>query len=171
MNKTLTREISTKDGKYRLSLQKDMLGNRNAEPLKNRGKHDRKYNLKIREEDVALLDALAAQEGISRSILLNNLLYSILRDELESIKERDARLLLAHKADQLAHYDGLACPWKLNAVEAEYHWLIRNISRYNVPMLDVQEDNYPKEYSKENNNWHSEQYSVVEKLLEETDNE
>ncbi|TBW08062.1 hypothetical protein E0E52_09805 [Azotobacter chroococcum] len=162
MSETLTKNFPGKNGNYAVSLRVDRFNTPDAVPLATRGKHDRKYNLKIRQEDLVLLDALASQKNIPRSVLLNNLLHEILLDELMSIKEHDVRLLLAQKADSRAHYDELSSPWVFDAIQTECSQILENIKNYNRAELYVQDDLYaPQDYS-----WNSEKYSAVKVVLE-----
>ena len=79
-------------------------------------KSDRKFNIRVKQDDVCLLDALAKTHGVTRSTLINQILHDILRDELMSIEEGDARVLLAHVADLSASYDDLSLPWVYDAL-------------------------------------------------------
>lgn len=158
MSKIMTKEF----GKYSVSLQADGFKSTNTAPLAVRGKHDRKYNIRIRREDLVLLNLLADQKNISRSVLLNNLLHEILLDELKSIKERDVRLLLAQTADSRANYDDLSSPWVIDAIKTECNLIVDNIKQYNKAELHVQDDPYaPQDHS-----WNSEQYAAVKTALE-----
>lgn len=162
MSETLTRKFSRKNGSYAVSLRVDGFNAPDAAPLATRGKHDRKYNIKIRQDDLVLLDALAGQKNIPRSVLLNNLLHEILLDELMSIPEHDVRLLLAQTADSLAHYDELSRPWMFDAIQTECSQIMENINHYNRAELNVQDDpNAPQDHS-----WNSEKHSAIKEVLE-----
>lgn len=163
MNETLTRKFSRNGEIYAVSLRVDKFNASDAAPLATRGKHDRKYNIKIRQDDLVLLDALAGQKNIPRSVLLNNLLHEILLDELMSVKENDVRLLLAQTADSLAHYDELSHPWEFDAIQKECSKIVENIKYYNRAALDVAPDPYaPQDYS-----WNSENFSAIKEALEQ----
>ena len=62
----------------------------------------KKFNIRIRHEDIILLDALSTHQGISRAALLNKILHDIMRDALMSWKADDARVFLAKTADEKA---------------------------------------------------------------------
>ncbi|BBG91784.1 hypothetical protein [Aeromonas caviae] len=94
-------------------------------------KAERKYNIRIRREDLSLLDALATHHNITRSALINRLLYSVLLNRLNSIKDLDARALIAKTADQLVNDDGLTSPWLLDAVGKEWRYITKNILDFN----------------------------------------
>jgi len=158
MGNTLTHDTGT----ITVTVRPDRFGTASKTVWSTRGKHDRKYNVKIRHDDLVLLDALADQQGIPRSVLLNNLLHEILLDELLAIPEPDARLLLARTADRLAHYDNLSQPWVHDMIQSESARLLENIERYNQVALDVQDDpNAPRDHS-----WNSDTYLAIKEVLE-----
>lgn len=165
MNETLTKKFPSKGGggTYAVSLPIDRFKASDEAPLATRGKHDRKYNIKMRQDDLVLLDALAGQKNIPRSVLLNNLLHEILFDELMSVQEHDVRLLLAQTADSLAHYDGLSHPWEFDAIQKECKEIVKNINHYNraeielrQPLDEIQPDS-----------WHSENFFAIKEVLEQ----
>lgn len=158
MNETLTKKFASKSGTYAVSLQID---SGNEVPLATRGKHDRKYNIKIRQDDLVLLDALAGQKNIPRSVLLNNLLHEILLEELMSVQEHDVRLLLAQTADSLAHYDELSHPWEFDAIQPGCRQIVHNMEHYNSAELHVQYDLNPPD------SWHSENFFAIKEALEQ----
>jgi hypothetical protein len=161
MNETLTKKFPSKGGggTYAVSLPIDRFKASDEAPLATRGKHDRKYNIKMRQDDLVLLDALAGQKNIPRSVLLNNLLHEILFDELMSVQEHDVRLLLAQTADSLAHYDGLSHPWVVDAIQTECRQIVENINHYNraEPELRVPLDE----------TCHSENFFAIKEVLEQ----
>jgi hypothetical protein len=162
MSDTLTRDIPGNAGPTTVTVRADRFGPVSETVLATRGKHDRKYNVKVRFDDLVLLDALADQQDIPRSVLLNNLLHEILLAELLAISEPDVRLLLARTADSRAHYDSLSQPWVRDAIQSESSRLLENIERYNQAALDVQDDPYaPRDHS-----WNSEKYFAVKEALE-----
>lgn len=159
MNETLTKKFPSKGGTYAVSMPIDRFKASDEAPLATRGKHDRKYNIKMRQDDLVLLDALAGQKNIPRSVLLNNLLHEILFDELMSVQEHDVRLLLAQTADSLAHYDGLSHPWVVDAIQTECRQIVENINHYNraEPELRVPWDE----------TCHSENFFAIKEVLEQ----
>jgi hypothetical protein len=165
MSDTLTKKISGEASDYTLLLKPEGFDRPETAPLSIPARYDRKYNLKIRQDDLALLDAMAAHEDIPRSVLLNNLLHDILLDELMGIAEHDVRLLLAQTADSRAHYDDLSSPWVFDAIGTECSRIVENIHLYNRAELDVQDDPYaPPDHS-----WNSDTYSAVKTILEGMD--
>ena len=58
-----------------------------------------KFNIRIRQDDISLLDALSKDQGISRAALLNRILHDIMCDALMSWEDDDARVFLAENAD------------------------------------------------------------------------
>ncbi len=94
---------------------------------------ERKFNIRIQQQDIFLLDALALHNGTSRSTLINHVLHGILLDELMSIKDLDARALIAATADARANYDELAEPWLETVFSPEFQKVFDNICTYNSP--------------------------------------
>lgn len=92
-----------------------------------RGKSDRKFNIRIKQHDICLLDALAQLRGVTRSTLINEILYEIMWDELMSVENQDARVLLASVADQSASYDEMAQPWIHDALGPEFRFILKNV--------------------------------------------
>ncbi len=82
---------------------------------------DKKINLKLFKSDVQVLDLLADFYGVSRSLIVNSLLQTILLKDLNSIEDRDVRLLLAQVADQRSFYDDLNTPW-WDLIDPPYHY-------------------------------------------------
>lgn len=78
-----------------------------------------RFNIRIKQDDLAIIDAIADQNQESRSSLLNSLVYSILLDELHSIEDMDSRVLLATSADKLFYEDPLSTPWLLDVFRAD----------------------------------------------------
>ena len=72
---------------------------------------DKKINLKLFKSDVQVLDLLANFYGVSRSLIVNSLLQTILLKDLNAIEDMDVRLLLAQAADEQSFYDDLDTPW------------------------------------------------------------
>ncbi|WP_160286927.1 hypothetical protein [Pseudomonas knackmussii] len=121
------------DGDYTLAIHPDTFANTASPESLQRVKGERKYNVRIKQHDLYLLDALADHEGVSRSVLINKLLHGMLLDELMSIPDRDARALLAKTADERAAYDALSRPWVFDAVGSECKHLLKNILTFNAP--------------------------------------
>lgn len=93
---------------------------------------ERKFNIRIQQQDIFLLEALAKHTGVSRSTLINRVLHDILFDELMSIQDLDARALVATTADKRANYDELAEPWIEAAFGLEFREVFDNICTYNA---------------------------------------
>lgn len=62
----------------------------------------KKYNIRVHKTDLAVLDALATRDGISRSQLLNQLVEAILLNSLFSLDTR-AGYYVANSANKLAN--------------------------------------------------------------------
>lgn len=66
---------------------------------------DKKYNLKIRNHDLLLLDKTAEYLGISRSTLINLLIERFLTKAIQAIPEKDIQAAIALVADSYANTD------------------------------------------------------------------
>jgi hypothetical protein len=161
MDKKLTRKFSAQGRDVTLSLRAERFPPSDERELPSRGKHDRKYNIKVMQEDVVLLDAVAKTHDVTRSLLLNNLLHQILMDELQGIEEYDVRLLLAQTADQRAQYDDLSTPWVFDAIGSECLQIIENVMRYNRAELQFQEEpDVPADHT-----YNSDNFKIVKEAL------
>lgn len=98
-------------------------------------KNDRKFNIRIKREDLCLLDAIANYHNITRSALINKLLHDVLLNELITIDDNaiDARAFIACLADKLAGHDNLTSPWLLEAVGEHLETVLDCILDYNTP--------------------------------------
>lgn len=119
------------DGEYTLEIHPDAFSDTANHESLQRVKNERKYNVRIKQHDLYLLDALAENEGVPRSVLINKLLHDVLHDELMSIPDQDARALLAKTADERATYDALSRPWVFDAIGSECQHLLENILAFN----------------------------------------
>jgi hypothetical protein len=162
MNNKNARQFSARGHEYCISVNMDQTDPpTHAEPT--RVKYDRKYNIRIKQEDVALIDALAERHDVKRSVLLNHLLHEILLDGLRSIEDRDARLLIAQTADARATYEDLARGWVYDAIENESEQIVGNIACFNQAQLYVQDD----QYAPPDHDPHSDTYHELQQVLKE----
>jgi len=106
---------------------------------------ERKYNMRIKRQDLTLIDELAKAASRPRSEVINELLHSILLKELNSISKIDARLLVAMTADRDAKYDDLARPWSFDALMREIDFIAHNVMDHGVPE-DTPEDFHSEEF-------------------------
>ncbi|WMS45290.1 hypothetical protein RDV64_23405 (plasmid) [Acuticoccus sp. MNP-M23] len=121
------RSFMTKRGEFIARIATDEL----ASPSVEAGtKSDRKFNIRIKQDDIFLLDALAKFHGVTRATLINEILHEVMRDELMSIGQGDARVLMACTADQTASYDELSQPWIYDALRSEFSHIIQNMLDY-----------------------------------------
>lgn len=150
-----------KIGKFTVHLKSQDFEQTVEMPLALRAKHDKKYNLRIKQEDLVLMDALADAKGVSRSMLFNHLLHEILRKELLNVAELDVRLLLAETADQRSLGNKLSSPWAQDAIQEQSEAILENIRKYNCAVLDFQEDPHgPVDAS-----WNSQNYLAIKNKL------
>lgn len=78
--------------------------------LSNRTK-ERKFNLKIKKLDLLLIDKLAEHYSVPRSVIVNELLYRALVQELRDIRTLDVEVLLANYADSKITHNRQNWPW------------------------------------------------------------
>ena len=97
--------------KYKVNRSKFPNPPSDTEDKKKKTKLPTRFNIRIKQEDLSLLDALAEHHEMSRSSLLNSLVYGILQDELRSVEDMDSRVLLATSADELFQADKLSTSW------------------------------------------------------------
>lgn len=118
MSAELVRQVNHKARAYTASLHPGKRREPSADFLA-APPPERKFNLRIKQEDLDLLDALAKRRGVTRSSLINRLLHDILLEELLSIPEEeiDLRVLIAQTADERAACDETQRPWILNAAD------------------------------------------------------
>lgn len=148
------------DGDYTIKVHPDRFaGSEKEQPLGKRS--ERKYNIRVRQEDIFLLDALAKANGVTRSTLINQLIHDILLDDLMQMQELDARTLLATAADRRAHYDELESRWVLDAAYREIDDVIDNILTDNATYKRPPDRHTPR------GSYLSDAYSVLRKKLEE----
>lgn len=102
---------------------------------------NKKYNIKINNYDLALLDAMAENDGITRSALLNNILHQLLEKSLQGeIKDGDAQLLIASEADKLVRYENSGTPWIYSVLPKEFQQLLMNIFEHNYINAHMTQD-------------------------------
>lgn len=112
---------------------------------------ERKFNMRIKKHDRLLLDTLAKTTGQSRSELISKLLHHILYNELMSIEEADARMLIAEAADGAATYDPMARHWTIDLLARDIDWMARNVMEHGQveeapPLQDGEEWRHSQEF-------------------------
>lgn len=140
------RSVSTKRRNFNVRIISENFPSEENARSSERTKSDRKFNIRIKQDDICLLDALARKLGITRSVLINDILHDIMRDELMSIEEQDARVLLAHVADLSASYDDLTQPWVYEALGSEFRHMLESVLKYSNAHGQPPEVNLPSGY-------------------------
>jgi len=130
MDKNHTRSFSTKRGEFTARIVSERFPEGGDTKNVERTKSDRKFNIRIKQDDICLLDALAKHQKTTRAALINVILHEYIRDELMSIEDVDARVLLAHVADLSASYDDLARPWVSDALSANFSHTLNSVLKY-----------------------------------------
>lgn len=75
-------------------------------------KLDRKINLKLNKADVQVLDLISEHYNVSRSVIINEILYKILLEEFQGIGDIDTKYLIAMMADEGKEYSPYAYSWE-----------------------------------------------------------
>lgn len=72
---------------------------------------ERKFNLKIKKLDLLFIDKLAEHYKVPRSVIINELLYRALVQELRDLRALDVEVLLARYADSKISQNRQNWPW------------------------------------------------------------
>lgn len=159
------RSFSTKRQKFTVRILSEKFPAEERVGASERTKSDRKFNIRIKQDDICLLDALAKRHGITRSALINDILHDIMRDELMSIEEQDARTLLAHVADLSASYDDLSQPWVHDALGSEFRHLLKSVLQYSNADGRPPEVDFPSGYQFSEEDYRSPAYIALREKL------
>ena len=86
-------------GTYYIKYDEKAQEKRDCSPFV-RERLEKKYNLKIKSSDLDLIDEIARNENVTRSVILNFLIHKILCKELRSLPNEDVKILVAERADK-----------------------------------------------------------------------
>ena len=127
---------SFQDGDYSATFHAHKIPSLGIDSFSWPPKNERKFNIRIKREDLCLLDAMASYHGITRSVIINKLLNEILLKELMDIDDNaiDARALIATIADKMASYDNLTSPWIWDAIGPQLSEVRYRILHFNTPV-------------------------------------
>lgn len=116
-------------------LNKAMFGDQRSfvEQVKGKEPSNSKFNIKIRKDDLRVIDAVSELAGKPRSSIVVNLVNNILSDMLHAMAEddKDAAALLARYADQKIgkDYDDIdgwsAAVFGVTSYDAVGYWMAR----------------------------------------------
>jgi len=95
-----------------------------------------KFNIRVKKCDLYLLDEMAKHVGVSRSMLLNYIVYEILKKEVNSIEDKDTVALIAYKADMNSKIDNLSTPWTYTFFKPYLDAIIENAINWNTLALE-----------------------------------
>lgn len=104
--------------------------NRSEEAKLKKTPLDKKYNLKIRNHDLILLDKTAEHLGMSRSTLINLLIERFLTKAIQAIPEKDIQAVIALVADSYANTD-YEQSWQTTILKDHIRWTIENMMEFN----------------------------------------
>ncbi len=82
-------------------VNKEILNNLKKEIQETSINTGKKFNIKIKPEDLNLIDYIAEKHNIPRSSILNKVIDDIIKHEIDSIEDFDAKILVARTADHL----------------------------------------------------------------------
>lgn len=101
-NKENKKVIICKDRKneeFEITFNTECFGKRKIEDF--RSKEEKRFNLKVKDSDIRLLDIASEELGISRNALINILLDIVLWKWLDEVEDFDTKVLIAASADLL----------------------------------------------------------------------
>ncbi len=100
-----------------------------------RPKEDKRYNLKLYDTDIALLDELSAVSGVSRNTLITFVMEIILTRFLQNVETEDAAVLIAGEADKLVgkKVADLNVPWVTKFYQDRVDTAYENTMAYGNP--------------------------------------
>lgn len=127
MTKDHTRSFQTKSGEFTARILPGAFPTNGGSGPPVQDRSDRKFNIRIRQDDILLLDALSKNYGVTRSALINSIIHDVMVDELMSVEELDARVLIAHLADLSVSYNDIDQPWIHDALGPEFRFILNNV--------------------------------------------
>ena len=142
----------------------EAFGNRSYNPFE--AEPNRKFNLKIRNDDLVILDAFATYYKISRSTLINYLLLRGLTSELKDTDQGglDTHALIAYRADKKM----LQSSFQRNATWTEdllrKHTFEKSIEILEASDICASEEEFPMEYR------HSNAFNALKAFFDGLDN-
>lgn len=99
-NKENKKVIICKDRKneeFEITFNTECFGKRKIEDFKS--KEEKRFNLKVKDSDIRLLDIASEELGISRNSLINIILDIVLWKWLDEVEDFDTKVLIAASAD------------------------------------------------------------------------
>ena len=100
-----------------------------------KSKEDKRYNLKLYDTDIALLDELSAVSGVSRNTLVAFVMDEVLMRLLKGVEEEDTAVLIAGAADALAgkKVSDLDTPWVTKFFQGRVNRAYQNTMHFGDP--------------------------------------
>lgn len=107
-----------------------------------RSKEDKRYNLKLYDTDIALLDELSAVSGVSRNTLIAFVMDGVLMSLLREIDSVDTEVFIAHAADSLVgeKVADLNVPWVTKYFQYRVDSAYENTMKYGNPDISYRSD-------------------------------
>ena len=106
----------------------------------------KKFNLKVSSEDIDFIEFYSENNKTTKSSLLNEAIDDILKNEIDSISNLDAKLLIAKYADESCANSNKEEPgrWTVWVLRKEIQYLQENFLRWNsaeakIPGMHVEE--------------------------------
>lgn len=128
-----TSESSLPFGKLEVTIKGSEFKNYDLSIVKS--KEDKRYNLKLYDTDIALLDELSAVSGVSRNTLIAFVMDEVLMNLLREIEAVDTAVLIAGAADALAgeKVADLNVPWVTKYFQHRVDTAYENTMNYGEP--------------------------------------
>lgn len=97
----------------------------------------KKYNVKIDDHDLLLLDRIAESNSVTRASIINDVVKECLIDELRSITDYDKRTAIAMAANKLANSpDEFSLGWLQVALYESFQVVVDSCLEENYPNSD-----------------------------------
>lgn len=103
---------------------------------------EKKYNVKLLQQDYEVIKAASEIEGRSASYFVSFLIYDMIARALDELGDaaEDARLLMGRRADALAEYDALATPWLHDLMIGYCHAAIAELAKEDIAQMKSLQD-------------------------------
>ncbi|WP_293703328.1 hypothetical protein [uncultured Parasutterella sp.] len=107
-----------------------------------KSKEDKRYNLKLYDTDIALLDELSAVSGVSRNTLIAFVMDELLMRQLKRVGEEDTAVLIAGAADALVGVKAsdLDTPWVTKYFQSRVKNAYQNTMNFGNPDISCFSD-------------------------------
>ena len=127
-----------KDHEIEVAFNAKCFGPCKIEDFKER--EERRFNLKVKDSDILLLDIASKELGISRNTLITLILDIVLLKWINEVEDIDTRVLISLIADDLSplisYTESLGTSWELKLFPGLRKAAINNCLRYGSELLE-----------------------------------